>query len=212
MWYHKFMKTKMFILFLIFQFFAFPAFAAKPSPIPTPAPLKSICLDPGHGGSDPGAIYFGMNEKDLNLSVGLNLQNRLTADGYTVHMTRTTDTTLSNADRYNYCNSTDATLVISIHQNASTNIAVDYTEVLYAKHTDKTLAAQFSSTIGSLLGLPNTYTNFADGVLIKTTAPAVLTESLFMSSAAETTGLQNGTRLDQEALAIESAIQAHYGN
>lgn len=210
------MIRKLFALLLILPFFVQPVYAAKTSAriTPTPAPVvKAVCLDPGHGGKDPGAVYFGMQEKDLNLSVAVDLRDRLASiAGYTVYMTRTADTTLSNADRYNYCNNTPATLVVSIHQNASTNPSVDYTEVLYAKHTDKSLAAQFGSNIGQSLGLSSTYTNFADGVLIKTNAPAVLTEALFMSSSNETAGLLNGTRLDQEAAAIQSAIQHYYGN
>lgn len=215
------MRLKLLALLFLLPLTAQPAYAAKPtaSPTPTPTPVvKSVCLDPGHGGTDPGAQYFGLNESDLNLSVGLDLSNRLTTLGYTVHMTRSTDLTLSNADRYNYCNSTNATLVVAIHQNASTNPNTDYTEVLYAKHGDKTLAVQSANIIGAALGLTSTSTNFADGVLLKTNAPAILTEALFMSNQKEASMLQDwqtvqpGDRIDQEAAAIQSAIQAYYGN
>ena len=205
------MRLKLLLLLLVLPLFTQTAYAAKPNPSPTPV-TKSVCIDPGHGGSDPGAQYFGQNEKDINLSVALDLQNRLVSAGYNVFMTRTSDTTLTNADRYNYCNSTSATLVVSIHQNASTTSSTDYTEVLYAKHSDKALAAQASTIIGTALHLSSTSTNFADGVLLKTNAPAILTESLFMSNPTEATALQSGTRIDQEAAAIQSAIQAHFGN
>lgn len=202
---------KFITFFLLIPFFVQPVYAAKPTPTPKPV-VKSVCLDPGHGGTDPGAVYGGMSESNLNLSVGLNLRDRLVTDGYKVYMTRTTDVNLSNEERYNYCNGTDARLVVSIHQNASTNSSVDYTEVLYAKHSDKSLAANTAGIIGSALGLSSTSTNFADGVLLKTTAPAILTEALFMSSSNETTDLQTGTRLNGEASAIESAINSYFGN
>src|SRR6266849_3372271 len=107
----KCMRLKsLFILFLL-PFIAFPAFAAKPTPTPTPV-NKSVCLDPGHGGTDSGAINQDLQEKNINLLVGLALRDRLTSDGYTIFMTRTTNITLSNSDRYTYCNSTGAAFVV----------------------------------------------------------------------------------------------------
>ncbi len=52
-----------------------------------------IAIDPGHGGSDPGAVANGLQEKDLTLAVSLALKEELeTYDGVTVVMTRTSDT------------------------------------------------------------------------------------------------------------------------
>ena len=51
-----------------------------------------IAIDPGHGGSDPGAVANGLREKDLTLAVSLALKEELESyDGVTVVMTRTTD-------------------------------------------------------------------------------------------------------------------------
>ena len=51
-----------------------------------------IAIDPGHGGSDSGAVANGLREKDLTLEVSLALKEELESyDGVTVVMTRSTD-------------------------------------------------------------------------------------------------------------------------
>ena len=53
----------------------------------------TIAIDPGHGGSDSGAVANGLKEKDLTLAVSLALKEELESyDGVRVVMTRTTDT------------------------------------------------------------------------------------------------------------------------
>ncbi|MCR1900090.1 N-acetylmuramoyl-L-alanine amidase, partial [Irregularibacter muris] len=60
---------------------------------------KTIILDIGHGGIDGGAHRSGINEKDLNLSMGLKLRDALVAQGATVITTRTTDKYVDLYDR-----------------------------------------------------------------------------------------------------------------
>jgi dipeptidyl aminopeptidase/acylaminoacyl peptidase len=77
---------------IVVVFFAATALAAP-----------KVCIDPGHGGSDPGAVGNGLEEKDLNLATALKMKNWLNLDtqdtggGYNwkVLMTRTTDTYVS---------------------------------------------------------------------------------------------------------------------
>lgn len=54
---------------------------------------KTVLIDPGHGGEDPGAVsdYNQVKEKDINLSVALSLRDNLNASGYNVVMTRDSD-------------------------------------------------------------------------------------------------------------------------
>ena len=61
-----------------------------------------ICIDPGHGGSDPGAVGttpFVLEEKAFNLNVGLLLEDELESQGHSVVMTRRMDRTLGLAPR-----------------------------------------------------------------------------------------------------------------
>ena len=81
---------------------------ASPPPPPPPAPQyqdfkpvagslngKVIFLDPGHGGSDPGAVGGSLQEKNINLDMGLRLKRVLEQAGATIILTRSTDTSSS---------------------------------------------------------------------------------------------------------------------
>ena len=82
---------------------------------------KTIVIDPGHGGKDPGAMDNGVREKDVNLAVGLELQRALTAKGYNVIMTRDTDIYLKLQERTDIANNVKADLFVSVHVNALPN-------------------------------------------------------------------------------------------
>ena len=60
---------------------------------------KSIIIDPGHGGTDPGAVGFGAREKDWNLRISLYQYNRLKELGAKVAITRTADETIDSVPR-----------------------------------------------------------------------------------------------------------------
>jgi|GEM_PF-5849282 len=80
---------------------------------------KIIAIDPGHGGTDPGAIgRTGLREKDVNLSVGLLLRSLLVNDGFNVIMTRNNDTAVSLSDRCSIANEGKADIFISLHQDS----------------------------------------------------------------------------------------------
>ncbi len=79
---------------------------------------KTIVIDPGHGGKDPGAMDNGVKEKDVNLAVGLELQRALLARGYNAVMTRATDVYLKLQERTDIANNVEADLFVSVHVNA----------------------------------------------------------------------------------------------
>ncbi len=81
--------------------------------------VGKIVIDPGHGGKDPGAIAFGMKEKDIVLRVAKNLAHHLRKDmNAEVILTRETDTFLPLEERTAIANTNDADLFISLHINA----------------------------------------------------------------------------------------------
>jgi len=125
---------------------AVPAQHAAPTPAPVPQPNgKVIFIDPGHGGSDAGALHKDANghvdltEKDANLAIALKLADMLRQQGYTVRMSRTTDVSPApggsvTADlqaRVDQANKAGADLFICIHNNASADPAVRGTDVYY---------------------------------------------------------------------------------
>lgn len=157
-----------------------------------------ICLDPGHGGSDPGAVYddgtIYLEEADINLDVAFGLKALLEVDGAQVVMFRTGDTYGTNNDRYTFCNGAQATILISIHTNSYTNSDWDGSLVLYFKKEDRPLAQTIYDvmypTLRDSAPAEVTFTGFglnrfASGVLLKSDMPAAIMEPVFMSNPAE---------------------------
>jgi len=79
-----------------------------------------IFLDPGHGGKDPGASYYNITEKELNMQVYQKLRKELEGLGYTVLSSRDSDVFVDFVtERSKMVNNTDSDIFISIHFNAS---------------------------------------------------------------------------------------------
>ena len=177
---------------------------------------QTVCLDPGHGGSDPGASNNNITERDINLTVALGVRDLLQSQGYKVYMTRTTnDPTLSNADRYHYCNNQKATIMVSIHHNYFTDTSVDYDSSLYYKPQDLALATSIVAATSSKLGLSNNgVASFQDGVLSESNMPASLSEGFFITNDAEYAKLTapGSTRLTDEAAGIDAGIIGYFAN
>lgn len=57
---------------------------------------KMVCLDPGHGGRDPGAVFGSINEKNLNLDIAKRVAVLLKKEGVRVFLTRTKDSNLAH--------------------------------------------------------------------------------------------------------------------
>ncbi len=95
--------------------------------------VKTIVIDPGHGGADPGAIGArGTMEKDIALDIALRLRDRLRSFGrYKILMTRDTDTTLRLNERVEFANAHHADLFVSIHVNAFPDVRVKTIETFY---------------------------------------------------------------------------------
>ena len=80
--------------------------------------MKTIVVDAGHGGKDPGASDNGVTEKNVNLAVALELERELLSRGFNVVMTRRTDVYLKLQERTDIANQVNADLFVSIHVNA----------------------------------------------------------------------------------------------
>jgi N-acetylmuramoyl-L-alanine amidase len=80
--------------------------------------VRSIVIDPGHGGTDPGATASGVAEKDITLDVARRLRDLLAARGLAVSLTREADTSLSLRDRVLLANAKKSDLFVSIHVNS----------------------------------------------------------------------------------------------
>lgn len=113
-----------------------PATATEPPPLldlPAAAGLRTVVIDPGHGGDETGAKGpQGLLEKDVTLSVGRRLKAALEARlGVRVLLTRDTDRTMSLDERAALANNNKADLFISLHANASLRPSTAGAEVFY---------------------------------------------------------------------------------
>ena len=95
-------------------------------------PVRTVVVDPGHGGKDPGATGIGgLREKDVNLRLSKLLAERLRAEGFRVILTREKDRYLDLEQRTVIAESKGADLFISIHANASRRKQAKGIEIYY---------------------------------------------------------------------------------
>ncbi len=94
--------------------------------------VKKIVIDPGHGGKDPGAMAFGMKEKDIVLSLAKKLSPVLSRKlGCEVLLTRTSDIFIPLEERTAIANTEGADLFVSLHINAHPSANVRGLETYY---------------------------------------------------------------------------------
>lgn len=91
---------------------------AQPRPVPAKGAKPLVVLDPGHGGKDPGAVAFGLREKDLNLQIALKMEKELQRLGADVRLTRRDDRYLKLSERTELANRWGADIFVSVHINA----------------------------------------------------------------------------------------------
>ncbi len=128
-----------------------------------------VCLDPGHGGPDSGAVAKGITEKVVNLKVALAVRGLLKQAGYEVVMTRTSDTAFAPGvrtgsagltDRGRFSVKSDADLFVSIHHdcNAGNPSFRGCSSFYYRGATNGAdLGAQITTRIKERLGIPYAY-------------------------------------------------------
>jgi N-acetylmuramoyl-L-alanine amidase len=91
--------------------------------------VKTICLDPGHGGNDPGYKIGGREEKTLTLLLAQELSAQLIKAGFKVSLTRTSDKKIELPMRPELAKRRGADLFVSLHFNAFPEKSVEGAEV-----------------------------------------------------------------------------------
>lgn len=177
---------------------------------------KIVVVDAGHGGSESGASYGGIYEKNLNLKIAKYVQNELEKNGVRVYMTRTTDSTTPLSSRTNLANSVNADLFVSVHNNAMTNkSAVNGTEVLYPTSSiikngisSYSLATKLQNTVSGLAGTYNKGIINRNNlyVLNHTNMPAVIVEVAYMTNSGDLKKLKSEEFLEKAGRAIAQGI------
>lgn len=185
---------------------------------------KLIVIDPGHGGSDPGAIGPRRTfEKKLNLDLSLMVKAILEKAGAKVVMTRQTDIDLSTPDasdrdelraRTMVANDRKADIFLSIHHNSSANSDLSGTTTYYYRKTlyDVVLAQCLQDAMVRGGGLDNIGVRTANFFVVKNTwMPAALLEVGFISNPQEEQTLGSPAFQQRMALAIVAGIDQFFG-
>ena len=159
---------------------------------------KIITLDPGHGGSDPGAIgASGLKEKQITLEISMRVKELLEKEGAKVYMTRTTDKDVyaPNASdraelqaRVNVAEKHNSDLFLSLHINSSVNKSVGGFSSYYYPKTDYDLkiAQAIQNKFAKNFGVDNLGVRQANFYVVKRCSmPATLLEMCFISNPKE---------------------------
>lgn len=181
-----------------------------------------VVLDPGHGGSDPGAINrtTGLMEKTVTLDICRRLKADLEARGVRVVMTRYSDRDVSWAHspddvelgaRVHVANVRHATVFLSIHCNASVSSSLSGTSYHWYKRSDLALARALDGSLKAGTGFSN------DGlernrfyVLRLTHMPAVLVETAFITNPSDEERLAEPQIRQKIADDITEALTTRY--
>jgi N-acetylmuramoyl-L-alanine amidase len=120
--------------------------------------VKTIVLDPGHGGAQPGCVARdGLLEKDVVLDIALELKQVLAASGFEVILTRESDVAIPIEDRTVIAKQRGADIFISIHANASPNRKREGIETFYLNFSPdpavNEIAARENATSTKNIGL-----------------------------------------------------------
>ena len=171
-----------------------------------------VVLDPGHGGSDVGAIGIGgMQETDVVLEVSLMVAELLRDKGVDVKLTRTTDIDVELSERVSIANKTNADIFVSIHANASTGkkSEINGLETFYYSGWRGKLLAELIQTEILRVSPGSPDRGFKRGryyVIKNTDMPAVLVEIGFLTGKLDARRLEKEIHRKRLAYAIAKGI------
>lgn len=187
---------------------------------------KVIYIDPGHGGLDPGAMYGGIMEKDINLEISKKIETKLLELGAIVYMTRYGDYDLSvnntinrkRSDlsrRSNIINKSNCDLFISIHLNAEETNSYRGAQVFYSETNKKNveIAKLFQEDFKKELNSTRKYKKDNSLYLQKRIkVPGVLLEVGFLSNANERYLLKQQNYQEKVSTTIVNTIIKYFKN
>lgn len=172
-------------------------------------------IDPGHGGSDPGACYKGRRECDDVLRLSKRVGEILSANGESVSFTRTSDATLSLTQRSNIENKGSYDYFVSVHRNAvGAEVARGVETHIYngsypSKETCRSLASKVNTNLVGVGFVDRKVKESNFHVLRETRCPAILIETGFIDHSTD-----NGifdSKFEQIAQAIAKGCLAQVG-
>lgn len=182
---------------------------------------KTVVVDPGHGGRDPGAMMKGAREKDIVLSVSRLLAEELKGLGASVILTRTTDDFVALQERPAIANRNNAAVFVSIHVNSNTvaNTASGTKMFFHRRNSEGMLLAQCLDEEFEAIGRIPSRGTWSDtriyrsgfAVLRNSDMPAVLVETGFINHDRDRAALVTAAHQRDMAKAIARALLVYFG-
>lgn len=212
---------------VITEGYEFPVYDRSLLPAPTEsAKRKLVMLDPGHGGKDNGSTGHrgqsdALEEKDLNLAIGLRVREYLDIAGMNTAMVRESDTYIEKTARAYKANAVGADLYVSFHNNSSEYASPQGTETHYNSKlvnglseevlygiTSESTANYIQAEMIKALGTKDRGTKSSPelAVLNKTEMPAVLIEGAFLSNEEDFRMMKTEEFIDRYAFACAKGI------
>lgn len=173
---------------------------------------KTVMIDAGHGDHDPGAIANGLQEKDIVLDLALRTRNLLEDAGFTVIMTRSTDTYLTLQERSALANSSNVDIFVSIHVNAGGGTGVEtYWFDRHEPVKSEGLAATIQEELVKETEMRNRGVKKANfHVIRETQMPSALVEVGFIDHQEDAQKLQNDSFLNRATQGIVNGIKKFF--
>jgi len=198
--------------------------------------IKTICLDPGHGGKDPGFRVGAIEEQKHTLLLAIEVRKLLTQAGFKVTLTRTSDRFVDLPDRVAWAWRKKADLFISLHYNATENFRSVQGSEVYCLTPAGAFSTNAGRGQGDSGGCPGNQSDSYNlllayhlqaaltrdpsvsdrgvrrarfAVLRETKMPAALVEAGFLSDPAEGRRILDPNYRRQVAKAIMQGVQAY---
>ena len=183
---------------------------------------KTIVLDPGHGGADPGHRGCGLDERELVLDLAFRIAGRLRAVGVTAYRTRgelAEDEVLDEEARAAFANATEADLVVSLHADAHPDPRAEGVATYYygspTRGSFSTTGERFAGLVQRELvartGMRDDRTHAKTWTVLRhTRMPAIQLETGYLTSPADAALLATDTFRDVVADAVVVAVQRVY--
>lgn len=182
---------------------------------------KVIVIDPGHGGSNPGAVGpGGVTESGVNLAVGLKVKKLLENGGAKVIMTRATDRTVAAPGsslgeelqaRLDVADANKADIFVSLHSNHNEDSSIQGTMTFYNAENARPLAESIQRAVIKSTGAVDKDVQSATFYVLRNASmPSVLVEMGFVSSPQEEQKLANAGYQDKIAQGVYRGIAEYF--
>jgi N-acetylmuramoyl-L-alanine amidase len=164
--------------------------------------MTKIFIDPGHGGSDPGAVGNGLQEKNLTLTISHHIRDILVNEysGVEVKMSRDSDVFIGLSQRTNMANTWRADYFLSVHINAGGGTGFE--SFIHTTRTTGSIRAQdiIHPAIINAIDVTDRGEKTANFAVIReTNMPAILTENLFIDNSKDASLLRDSNFLQRVA-------------